>query len=109
MELLRLETAHLVLELYIWLSYRFPERFPDKDIAMAECEDAVELIARSLTNLPPTSLLDDAEDNDKDLAEVSQAKGKYPRRFRDIKKVRYVVDYSNARRRNGVFKSVPIN
>lgn len=40
---------------------------------------------------------------------VSQAKGKYPRRFRDIKKVRYVVDYSNARRRNGVFKSVPIN
>ena len=60
--LLLMETAHQILEVYIWLSFRFADRFPERELATSECNKCASLISQSLGNF-----------NDKDAVRTADA------------------------------------
>ena len=106
-ELLALETSHQIVEAYIWLSYRFPGRFPDRELAMLECEEAVKLISESLRDVTCSSHRETWDEEDEDSTHQTLHDHNQRPRTKNRSKIRYVVDYS--RFKKGAFRRASDN
>lgn len=107
-ELLDLETSHQIVEAYIWLSYRFPGRFPDRELAVAECEEAVELISESLRDVTFSrhSPWEEDEEDRPPMAPEQRRNQRIRSGANNRSKGRYVVDYSRSKK--GAFRRTSI-
>lgn len=89
LDLVHLETVFDVLDLYLWLSYRFPDMFPDKNLVRDIQQELDDIIQQGVFQI--TKLLKNSETPissstpDEDSFNMSQRRGNY---YKEAKAVR---------------------
>ena len=91
LDLVHLEAVHDVFDLYLWLSYRFPDMFPDVEIVRSVQKELDVVVEEGVANI--VQLLRNAEFKgsasgaaDKDTAEIASRRKKVLKKMADLDK-----------------------